>query len=57
MGRVSVKMMFMSGYSKDLLDDKDGQLPEYVTFLEKPVSPFQLISKVRQLIGKPAQKS
>ena len=47
-----IRMMFMSGYSKDLLDNKDGMLPEHISFLEKPVSPFRLLNKIQKLMGK-----
>ena len=48
----NIRMMFMSGYSKDLLDNKDGMLPEHICFLEKPVSPFKLLNKIQKLMGK-----
>jgi PAS domain S-box-containing protein len=47
--RGDVKAVFMSGYSEDIIHDK-GLLKEELDFLQKPVSPSELLRKVRQVL-------
>lgn len=44
-----VKAIFMSGYTKDLLDKKDGGEQQF-DFIAKPLSPHGLLKKVRELL-------
>ena len=48
----SQKMIFISGYSLESLEDRDIFIPAD-TFLEKPFTPSQLAAKVRTLLDKP----
>lgn len=46
-----IKALFISGYSDDILRKK-GLLEERLTLIMKPVSPTDLISKVREVLDK-----
>jgi nitrogen-specific signal transduction histidine kinase len=43
------KVLFMSGYSADMIS-KEGILDEGVSFIPKPVSPSELLRKVREVL-------
>jgi signal transduction histidine kinase/ActR/RegA family two-component response regulator len=43
--------LFMSGYTADIISKK-GMFEEGVEFLSKPVSPFDLLRKIRELLDK-----
>jgi two-component system cell cycle sensor histidine kinase/response regulator CckA len=47
--RPAVKVMYMSGYANDLIDDR-GTLDRNVVLLEKPFTRHALLSKVRQAL-------
>ena len=47
--RPTVKVLFMSGYTDDDVMRR-GILDRRTAFLEKPFTPEQLISKVRQIL-------
>jgi PAS domain S-box-containing protein len=49
--RPDTKALFMSGYSKDVLA-KEGILEEGLNFVLKPVSPTNLLRKVREALDK-----
>ena len=44
-----VKALFMSGYSEDIIHNK-GLLQEGLNFLQKPISPKELLIKVREVL-------
>ena len=48
--RPGLRVLFMSGYSGDSLDDQAGL--ENVGFVEKPFRPAELVAKVRELISR-----
>ena len=52
----SLKVIFTSGYSVDLLGDKTGELKEGLNFLQKPYRPQSLAQTVRNCLdsSKPA---
>jgi CheY-like chemotaxis protein len=47
--RPTVKVMYMSGYANDLIDDR-GTLDRNVVLLEKPFTRHALLTKVRQAL-------
>ncbi len=47
--RPGVKALFISGYSADMID-KEGILEKGVSFISKPVSPTELLRKVRSVL-------
>jgi hypothetical protein len=49
--RPDMKALFMSGYSKDVLA-KEGILEEGLNFVLKPISPTELLRKIREVLGK-----
>jgi CheY-like chemotaxis protein len=49
--RPAVKVMYMSGYANDLIDDR-GTLDRNVVLLEKPFTRHALLTKVRQALQK-----
>jgi two-component system cell cycle sensor histidine kinase/response regulator CckA len=53
LGRPRPPVLFMSGYSEDLVDpgalEEDG-----VGFLSKPFAPLELLTRIRQALGAPA---
>lgn len=48
-----IRVIFMSGYSQDLIDDK-SLLEDKVYFISKPVSPADLLKMIREILDKPA---
>ena len=46
-----IKNIFMSGYSKDILDSR-GIVSEEINYLFKPVSIFQILKTVREVLDK-----
>jgi CheY-like chemotaxis protein len=46
----SLRALFMSGYTGDILNSK-GLREEGLNFLAKPVSPQDLLTKVRTVLG------
>ena len=44
-----VKVIFMSGYTANVIH-KDGMLEEGLNFISKPVSPSELLKKVREAL-------
>jgi len=48
--RPSLKVLYMSGYSSDLIE-REGPLDDGLVLLEKPFSPEQLAQKVREVLG------
>ena len=48
--RPSLKVLYMSGYSSDLMA-REGVLDDGLVLLEKPFSPEQLAQKVREVLG------
>jgi two-component system, cell cycle sensor histidine kinase and response regulator CckA len=49
----NIKTIFMSGYTGDVVIDK-GVLDSTVEFVSKPLSPSELLLKVREVLDKPA---
>ncbi len=49
--RPDIKAIFLSGYSEDLLTE-DNVLGNEVAFIYKPVSPEDLLHKVRETLDK-----
>lgn len=49
----SIKVLFMSGYSHDLID-KQELIDRRTNFLSKPVSPIELLKMIREILDKPA---
>ena len=49
--RQDMKVLFTSGYSKDVLA-KDEILEEELNFVLKPISPTVLLRKIREVIDK-----
>lgn len=47
--RPGVRTLFMSGYSEDMIN-KQGALEEGLAFIQKPISPKVLLTKVRELL-------
>jgi len=47
-----IKALFMSGYTADILNTK-GNLQADVNFIYKPVSPIELLRKIRQVLDGP----
>jgi hypothetical protein len=47
--RPDVKVVFISGYSADMIS-KEGILEEGTSFISKPVSPSELLRKVREVL-------
>jgi len=47
--RPDVKILFTSGYTADILEQKDI-LEENVDFISKPVLPHQLLVKIREML-------
>jgi len=47
--RQDMKAIFMSGYARDILYKK-GILEEGLNFIQKPVSPYELLKKVREAL-------
>ncbi len=46
-----IKALFMSGYSADMIS-KEGILEKGLNFISKPVSPTELLQKVREVLDK-----
>lgn len=46
----NIKVIFMSGYSPDTLSDKEI-LKEDIEFLPKPVTPYAILSKIKEILG------
>ena len=46
-----IKALFTSGYTADVIHKK-GVLDEELDFISKPVSPKQLLSKIRELLDR-----
>jgi CheY-like chemotaxis protein len=46
-----IKALFMSGYSADMIS-KEGILEKGISFISKPVSPTELLLKVREVLDK-----
>jgi hypothetical protein len=44
-----VKTLFMSGYTANIIHRK-GILDEGINFISKPISPNQLLSKIREVL-------
>ncbi len=53
--RPEIKVLFMSGYTTDRVVQQ-GVLAEGRAFLQKPFSPFTLISKIRQVLDHQAEE-
>jgi CheY-like chemotaxis protein len=49
--RPGIKVLFISGYSADMIS-KEGILEEGSSFITKPVSPSELLQKVRELLDR-----
>ncbi len=49
--RPDMKVLFMSGYAKEILVEK-GILVEGSDFVTKPVKPFELLNKVREMLDR-----
>ncbi len=47
-----INVLFMSGYSADMIS-KEGILEKGLSFISKPVSPTELLLKVREVLDKP----
>lgn len=45
-----VEVLFISGYTADLIEDKGYLLAEGVELIMKPISPPELARKVRELL-------
>ncbi len=46
-----IKAIFTSGYTTELIDKK-GVLEEGINFIPKPISPNELLRKVREVLDK-----
>ncbi len=46
-----IKAIFMSGYTADIINEK-GILEEGINFIPKPISPHELLRKVREILDK-----
>ncbi len=46
-----LKILFMSGYTADVIADRGGELDEGVHFLQKPFSTNELAAKIRDTLG------
>jgi hypothetical protein len=44
-----VKALFFSGYASDIIDKK-GITEERLNFIQKPVAPFDLLKKIREIL-------
>jgi len=55
-GRSDVKVLFTSGYTGDIVLDK-GVYDGAVDFIQKPVSPNELLGKIREVLDKPRKSS
>jgi len=51
MMKPGIKALFMSGYSDDIIHKK-GILEKRLTLIMKPVSPTDLIRKIREVLDK-----
>jgi hypothetical protein len=49
--RPGIKALFMSGYSADMISN-EGILEKGISFISKPVSPTELLLKVREVLDK-----
>ena len=49
--RPDIKVLFISGYSADMIN-KEGILEEGSSFISKPVSPTDLLLKVREVLDR-----
>jgi len=47
--RPDIKVIFGSGYTSDIIDKK-GILEEGLNFITKPISPRELLRKVREVL-------
>ncbi|GEM_PF-644480 len=48
-----IKVLFMSGYAGDILNDKCGIDKEF-DFVAKPISPEELLTRVREILDRPS---
>jgi len=48
-----IKVLFMSGYAGDILNDKGGIDKEF-DFVAKPISPEELLTRVREILDRPS---
>lgn len=51
----AIKVLFMSGYTGSVIE-RHGILQEGAQFIQKPFNPEELASKVRSVLGPPAEK-
>ena len=49
--RPDIKVLFISGYSADMIS-KEGILEKGSSFISKPVSPSELLQKVREVLDR-----
>ena len=49
--RSDIKAIFVSGYASDIIREQ-GMLDEDITFIYKPVSPIELLRKIREVLDK-----
>jgi DNA-binding response OmpR family regulator len=52
----NVKVLFTSGYTGEVVIDK-GVYGSAVDFIQKPVSPSELLGKIREVLDKPEKTS
>ena len=50
-----VRVLFISGYSADMISS-EGILEKGLSFISKPVSPKELLQKVREVLDKPDER-
>lgn len=49
------RTLFMSGYARGVTEDRG--ITEWVSFIQKPFTPSQLVAKVREVLQKPKVKT
>ena len=49
--RPDIKTIFVSGYARELIQDK-GVFEQGTEFLQKPVSPKELLKKIRAILDR-----
>jgi len=54
--RPDIKAIFMSGYTKDIFDQK-GISDTDITLLVKPINPKDLVKKISEVIGETQRPS